>query len=224
MDGNGGVSMLRERLRDQRSGEVVFLSHCLLNEHTRYLGGAARPACVQEIVSQCVDASLGMVQMPCPEQQAWGGILKRRLLALYGWRRRHPVAGWVLGPLLPRIASLYSRLVYRRIAREVARDVGEYLEAGYGVRAIVAVDGSPSCGLRTRIDFTALDAFAMVDPAQATVEEQNEIVRRYARPGTGIFTSELQRALRRHGNRVPFVAHDLLAEIDGRPTTLQLGP
>lgn len=41
---------------DQRGGRVVLLSHCLLNENVRY---------------PCV------VQLPCPEQRAWGGARRR---------------------------------------------------------------------------------------------------------------------------------------------------
>ena len=59
------VEELRASLRDERSGEVVFVSHCLLNQNTRYLGGAFRPRCP-------------------PEQRVWGGVLKRLLLPAYG--------------------------------------------------------------------------------------------------------------------------------------------
>lgn len=68
----------------------MFLSHCLLNENTRYLGGTARPGCVQEIVDACADADLGMVQLPCPEERAWDGVRKRRLRRLYGSSRWLP--------------------------------------------------------------------------------------------------------------------------------------
>lgn len=46
-------SDLVHRLRDARGRRVVFLAHCLLNENTRYLGGACRAGCVQEILAQC---------------------------------------------------------------------------------------------------------------------------------------------------------------------------
>jgi hypothetical protein len=36
----GRLRWLRSRLRDERSGRVVFVSHCLLNQNTRYLGAA----------------------------------------------------------------------------------------------------------------------------------------------------------------------------------------
>jgi hypothetical protein len=35
--------LLLERLKDERSKRVIFVSHCWLNENTRYLGGAFRP-------------------------------------------------------------------------------------------------------------------------------------------------------------------------------------
>ena len=42
----------------------MFLSHCLLNENTRYLGGACRPGAVHEVVQACLDGGLGIVQLP----------------------------------------------------------------------------------------------------------------------------------------------------------------
>lgn len=33
-------------MADARSGQVVFVSHCLLNQNTRYLGGAVCPGVV----------------------------------------------------------------------------------------------------------------------------------------------------------------------------------
>ncbi|MFN8638156.1 MAG: 2-thiouracil desulfurase family protein [Dehalococcoidia bacterium] len=217
------IPPLARTLTDGRSGEVVFLSHCLLNEHTRYLGGASRPACVESIVAQCVDERLGMVQMPCPEERSWGGVLKRRFLALYGLSARHPVLGPLLAPLIATLAERYSRLAYRRLADGVARQARDYLDAGYHIRAVVAVDGSPSCGLRSRIDFASLAEFMALEPTDVTVEATNDILRRHTRDGQGLFTSELQRALRRRGVRVHFLAHDLPGERAGTPSTLNLG-
>jgi len=36
------VQSLQRSLKDSRNGKVIFLSHCILNENTRYLGGACR--------------------------------------------------------------------------------------------------------------------------------------------------------------------------------------
>ncbi len=62
--------VLFEQLIDERSKRVIFVSHCLLNENTRYLGGAFRPGCMDELVDSFQQEGLGICQMHCPEQRA----------------------------------------------------------------------------------------------------------------------------------------------------------
>ena len=83
------VSHWVSQFADKRSRRVIFLPHCLLNENTRYLGGACRAGAVEEIVQPCLEAGLGIIQMRCPEQFAWGGILKRGLLKFLWLERAH---------------------------------------------------------------------------------------------------------------------------------------
>lgn len=79
-----GAERLREQLADARGGRVVFLSHCLLNQNFRYLGGAGRAGGVAEMAGGYLDRGVDICQLPCPEQRAWGGVLKRRMLVAYG--------------------------------------------------------------------------------------------------------------------------------------------
>ncbi len=207
------VEQLAARLGDARSGRVVLVSHCLLNENTRYLGGACRPGCVAEIVDACVTAGFGMVQMPCPEERVWGGVLKRHLLRTYG----SPVlnSGWLRRIALP-VALAYTRWRYRRLARAVAAQAADYQRSGLDVAAVLSVDGSPSCGLEQRLDTArVLDGLAHVDPDTVTAAEVNAIVRGEVSAGPGMYTLALQRQLRRRGLQVPFLAHDLIAELNG---------
>lgn len=209
------VDVLQERLRDARGRRVVFLSHCLLNQNTRYLGGACRSCCVQEIVEQCLVEGIGMVQLPCPEEHVWGGVLKRHMLRLYGVPAPAS-AFW-------RAARLYTRLRYRVMARQAALQIADYLRSGFSVLGVVGVDGSPSCGVRTTVDGGAFVAdLASVDPRNFSVERQNALVRRHAMAGRGIFIQELARELGRRGLEVPFLAHDLFDELAGRRSKLTL--
>lgn len=80
--------LLLERLKDERSQRVIFVSHCLLNENTRYPGGAFRSGGVDELMDGWQREGVGICQMHCPEQRAWGGVLKRYLLPMYGSRER----------------------------------------------------------------------------------------------------------------------------------------
>ena len=209
---------LAGQLRDRRGGRVVLLAHCLLDENTRYLGGAARPGCVREIVDACADAGVGMVQLPCPEARAWGGVQKRRLLRLYGSARWLP--GALRRALLP-LVLVHTRWVYLRLAHDTARRIGDYRRSGVEVVALVGVDGSPSCGVARTLDIpAAVDRLARADRRTLTTAAVNTVVRDTVVPGAGLFTASLRRELRRRRIDVPFLAHYLPGELDDLPSSV----
>lgn len=212
--GEDRATLLLERLDDERSRQVAFVSHCLLNENTRYLGGAFRAGAVGELIDELVEHGIGICQMPCPEQHAWGGVLKRRLLLAYGARGTPLYA--LRTPLL-RLFVLYTRLVYARLARDVARQIADYDRAGFTVVALVGVGASPSCGVHTTLDIRhAFDAMARLPTATLDRRSVNrEVVLASRRAGAGIFIRSLQRRLRRRGLDVPLLEHDLVAEMHG---------
>lgn len=59
----------------------------------------------------------------------------------------------------------------------------------------------------------ALREIGAADPAKLTTGEQNALVRRHLEPGPGVFIEELRRELTRRRIDVPFVAHDMMAEL-----------
>ena len=208
------VLKLTQRLKDARTKKVVFLSHCILNENTRYLGGACRGSCVREIVEQCLAADIGMVQMPCPEQLAWGGVSKRFLLSAYGAKGMLPFRFRRI--FLP-LAIAYTRFVYRQIAKQTAKQIEDYLDSGYSVIGVVGVDGSPSCGLGKTLDLReSFDSILNFEVESLTAAQMNAIVRQSLKDGGGLFTTALKEELGRRGIDVPFLAHDLIAELDGK--------
>ncbi len=155
---------LENSMADTRSGQVVFVSHCLLNQNTRYLGGAVCRGVVSAAISPYLEDGTGIVQMPCPEQRAWGGVLKTRML----WLIQHPRIARAAPVLLP-VVLRYVRWRYAHHARAVARDIDDYLASGLSVRGIVGVAGSPSCGVHTTLD---LKRAAAAVAAAATIRQQ----------------------------------------------------
>ncbi len=208
-----------ERLADERSGKVVFLSHCLLNQNTRYLGGACRPGCIQEILQSCIDSGLGIVQMPCPEQLAWGGVLKRALANFLRFRRDGPLS---TAEAAAARSYLHTRRVYRKLARQVADQVEDYFSSGMIVVGIVGVDASPTCGVAQTLDLRrSLDLVGRL-PHTARAEDMNEIVLACRAAGTGLFVELLRREFQRRRLDVPFMAHDLIAELQGKTVPLRV--
>lgn len=191
---------------------MVLLSHCLLNENVRYLGGAGRSGGVQEVVDDWLGRGVGIYQLPCPEQRAWGGVLKRRMLAAFGSAGtvRAPVTRLLLAPFVR-----YTRHVYARLARSVARDVADYRRSGIEVVGVVGIASSPSCGVHTTLDLpAAVDALTRCPLARLDRRTVNEdVVAAHSRPREGMFTFALRQQLEEVGVPVPFYEHDLLQEL-----------
>ena len=84
---------------------------------------------------------------------------------------------------------------------------------------MLGVDGSPSCGVEQSLDTArVLDGLVHLDPDTATAADVNAIVAGAVSAGSGMYTQALQRQLRRRGLQVPFLAHDLIAELNGQPS------
>jgi uncharacterized protein YbbK (DUF523 family) len=218
---NGSTrQLLLERLKDERSKRVIFVSHCLLNENTRYLGGAFRRGGVDEIVDGFQQDGLGIYQMRCPEQRAWGGVLKRHMLPIYSskgtllYRLRH-----VLLPLF----IWYTRWMYGQLAKEVVRDIEDYVRSGFAVVGIVGVGGSPSCGVCSRLDlWRSLEVVANCPLARLDRHLVNEeAIATCLSEGEGLFIEAIQRRLRRKHLTIRWYEHELLAEIRGQPVHLR---
>jgi uncharacterized protein YbbK (DUF523 family) len=190
---------------------VVFVSHCLLNENTRYPGGAFRPGVVTEVVEPFLRDGTGLCQMPCPEQIAWGGVGKRHMVRFWGRPRTARLARFGLPAFLG-----YTRLRYRRLARRVAESIADYQANGVSVVAVVGVGASPSCGVATTVDVAAaLDSVAGCPFARLDRQVVNDAIAGATRSGPGIFMDELGRALGRRGLSVSLREHDLRSERPG---------
>jgi predicted secreted protein len=217
------LDALTDRLRDERGRRVAFVAHCLLNQNTRYLGGAFRPAGLTDLVSDLLDQGIGICQLPCPEQHAWGGVLKRRMLLAYG-ARTTPI--YTVRRLLLPLFLAHTRLVYWRLARQVAAQIADYQRSGITVVAIIGVGASPSCGVHTTLDirrsFAAMAALPTHHVDRVTVNR--DVVTACRRPGSGLFTHALQRQLHHRHLDVPFLEHDLIAEMHGQPQHLLSQP
>ncbi len=211
----GPARSLLDQLRDERSRRVVLVSHCLLNENTRYAGGATRPGAVAEIVDELIAAGYGIHQLPCPERLAWGGVLKRHSVRLYHSKGGplYAVRGVLLSAFI-----WWTKVIYKRLARQVARDVADYQRAGIVVAGIVGIGASPSCGVITTLDLRAsLEVVAACPAAALTRDVMNEqAVLGCRRAGEGLFIKALDRELKRRRLNMPAFEHDLAAELRGK--------
>jgi predicted secreted protein len=213
------IHLLQEKLKDERGKKVIFLSHCLLNENTRYLGGAFRKAGVDELIDELQKQGIGIIQMKCPEQKTWGGVLKREMLMGYG------IDGTLLNVFRKPYMVFFlwkTKRSFRKIAKEVISEIKDYIDSGFEVSGIVGIKGSPSCGVSAALDLKKSAEFAAsLDIETLDKEYFNENCYKTCLINkSGIFFDELKQELSANNIEVKFFEHDLLAEIEGKASKI----
>lgn len=114
-------------VKDVRSGKLIFLSHCCLNQNAKVRGLATDPGAIRALVDLLMDHDVGMFQMTCPETTYMGSMR------------------W--GQVYEQFHTPMFRAHCRKIAESVADMAENYLQNGYQVLGFVMVEGSPVCGL-----------------------------------------------------------------------------
>lgn len=119
--------MIHESVEDPRSGKIIFLSHCCLNQNAKVRGIAQYPGTIKPLMKMLLEAEVGIYQMPCPE------------MAYLGNMRWGQVKDQYHNPMFRRHC--------KRISEEIVDQVENYIQCGYEILGFVMMDGSPVCGL-----------------------------------------------------------------------------
>lgn len=124
----------KQRNKDPRSGSLVFVIECLLNQNARDLGAANSPAVTREMVDLLANADVGMAQIPCPE------------IACLGFKRQRPSGTSIRQAL----ESPVSVSCCQRLAEATADRIQRYLDQGFDVLAVLGGnEQSPGCAVHT---------------------------------------------------------------------------
>lgn len=123
---------LAKRPPDCRSGRLVAVIHCLLDQNVRDAGAAAFPAVNWAVLDLCRQHAVGLLQLPCPEVRC------------LGMARERPK-----GLSLRAAMELPEALAgCRQLAQESAELVAAHIIAGHKVLAVVGGNAqSPGCAV-----------------------------------------------------------------------------
>lgn len=168
----GMIGQMKSSVHDARSGRILFLSHCLLNQNACVRGLASQPAVIREIVDLALARDVAIVQMQCPEVSYLGSLRWGQVKKMYG------------NPMFRRHC--------RRLAEGVCDLVQTYRDNAHRVIGIVLRDGSPTCGLNC----SAVEA----DEQQVWggMVWNASPLQRFG-PTEGVYTEELKRELQQRG-------------------------
>lgn len=122
------IGKIKDEIADVRSGKLIFLSHCLLNQNACVKGIASEPAMITPLIKLLMENDVAIYQMPCPEVSYYGS------------------ARW--GQVKEQYSTPMFRKHCRKIAEQMFDQIENYLQTGHRVIGFVMRDGSPTCGLR----------------------------------------------------------------------------
>lgn len=202
-------------MNDYRSRRIVYASLCILNQNVRFPGIAVTEGACHELVEMLTRHNLGIEPLPCLERLGWGGVARKdyfRWQPLMLWAVNTPWAG--LARLGTRLWIYRYSLVCRREARKVADQMQDYLDAGYAIAGLIAMNDSPTDGVTQTIDLLEAPqrlnslGFSAEVLAAPDITIMRDLIRGLCRPGTGIFISQLKQELSKRHMAVPIVGFD----------------
>jgi predicted secreted protein len=206
------IKAINEALKDERSKKVIFVSHCILNSNTRYLGGAFYSGINNEIVSELIKSGYGIIQLPCPEQVVWGGVLKRFIWIPIGSNGK-PINS--LFKLFFPLFILYTKWRYSRLASTIVSQIKDYIDSGFEVIGLIGVDGSPTCGVFKTLNMEK--SFRFISELSIDSLNRNEyntnLFSICAEKGMGLFIKTLSKKLHRNGVKINLKSVDIENEL-----------
>ncbi len=217
---NKRIEILKNNWNDERSKKVIILSHCLLNENTRYMGGAFCGGINHEVMELFKHNDIGIVQINCPERISWGGIYKKNVFQFFGIAHQRKFIFKLLNPFVDITFRTLNRKM-KGVAKYTANEIQDYMKNGMEVVAFVGIGGSPSCGVYTTPDIKMYFSHsARMDIFNTTRSEHNEILRKCTISGQGAFVKYLTRYLSRKKINIPMLEYNVFDEMDGRTNSL----
>ena len=144
--------------QDARSGRVVAVIECILNQNARDRGAARFPALNEAVLRLCADHQVGIVQIPCPEMQC------------LGFQRRRP-PGTSIRQALDTPAG---RECCRQLGQRIADQLLDYTDNGVRVLAILGGNAqSPGCAVNADATGPSSTSGVLMQELERALRERN---------------------------------------------------
>lgn len=127
---------------DKRSKKIVVVAHCLLNQNSISDGTADLPSQFNKIVNLLIENEIGIIQLPCPELLCLGLARKDET----GANNELPYENTRIRTLMEKDEN---KELLRSRAREIVKQLEDYIKYDFQILGILGVNRSPSCGIET---------------------------------------------------------------------------
>ena len=201
--------------KDKRSGRVVFISQCLLNQNLRFPGIAIERGACHNLINLFINNGIGIEPIPCLERLGWGGVSRTKYFRYQPLILTHSSRPFeTLVQLGMRIWILnYARLC-KKEANKIVRHIHDYISSGYEIIGIVAVNDSPTDGVTKTIDLISSAkklksmGFESDELSNPTYEMMKILIPSLCTDGKGIFINKLKKQLENKRIQIQIIGYD----------------
>ena len=184
------------------------MSGCLLNENLRFPGIAVKEGAVYELLEPLIKNGVGIEQLPCLERMEWGGVSRKKFFKFL------PITFNTIGTRKHLLIELFIKIWIhnfrkscKKEAKKVVNHMEDFMNSGYVILGIIAMNDSPTCGFTKTINLlksaSTFKKFGLKleDFENPDLEKMRGIIPNLCKNGTGLFMAEILRELRkRHIN------------------------
>lgn len=111
-----------------RSKKIILVSHCLINQNVRPLGGEKYSGIVKELLELLSESGVGIIQIPCPQMEFSDGLNRKS-----------------------KSKDSYDNNGFRakcqKLSCSVIETIESYLSKNYEILGILGVEQSSTCGV-----------------------------------------------------------------------------
>lgn len=166
----------------ERKREIVVLSHCILNCNSK-VEGLSNEKGSHNIALKFLNKGYGIIQLPCPE------------MIMYGIKR------W--GHVKEQFDNLFYRNQCKIMLEPYIKQFENYIKNDYEIKAIIAIDGSPSCGYNKTC--SSDNWYGELSGCNNLSEKINDIKMVNEK---GVFIEELENLLCENNFKIPIIGLD----------------
>lgn len=166
-----------------RGRKIVLLAHCILNVNSKVEGIACSEAGVVSLVNGLMEQGLGIIQLPCVEQDMCG------------------IRRW--GQVEEQLNHPRFRERCKELLHPIVQQVKDFAEHGYEVKAVIGLDGSPSCAVNETC--SGKEWYGEIGDEYHTLEKARTLT---TKQGSGVMMSVLKNMFEQEGLKIPFYAVD----------------
>ena len=201
---------------DKRGKKIIYLSNCLLNQNLRFPGIAVESGAITDLLSILTENGIGIETLPCLERIGWGGVSRKTFYKFLPIVDRNiGKKKFFLIKIFIKIWIRHFKKLCRKEAKKIVKQIQNYIESGYSIKALITTNDSPTCGITKTINLINLISkykdlgITMEDLENPEIEKMKNLIKNLLEDGSGLFMTKVIKQLKRRKINIKIIGFDI---------------